>query len=253
MKIKESNIKKYDKNFFNNILLRNLPSAEIIVPFIVEGLKPKSVVDIGCGIGAWLSVFKRKGAAEIFGIDGDWVKKEYLIIPQKCFQVVDLSKPFKLKKTYDLAICLEVAEHLPEEQAENFIKELTQSAPVIVFSAAIPFQGGTNHINEQWPDYWVKLFENEGYCVSDCFRSKFWEEEKIACWYRQNMFLFFKKDKEHQMPLTSPLPFRCVHPTLFEINMQSRIDISPLHRKHFLARICNKIHYFLMHFWKIPA
>jgi SAM-dependent methyltransferase len=124
-----------------------------VVPTVLRLVQPEPVVDVGCGDGAWLSVFRELGVNHRFGLDGDYVDRRLLQIPQDQFSATDLSLPFRLPCTFDLAVSLEVAEHLPPQSAEDFVDSLTRLAPVVLFSAAIPLQGGTHHLNEQWPDY----------------------------------------------------------------------------------------------------
>ncbi len=106
----------------------------------------------------------------------------------------DLTKPLKLKEKFDLAISLEVAEHLPEKSAEIFIDSLTGLSDIILFSAAIPYQRGTNHINEQFPEYWIDKFKKRNYLVIDCIRKKIWNNPKVYFFYSQNILLFIKKE-----------------------------------------------------------
>ncbi len=186
--------KKYSNIWYKNLKASSMPSAREIVPYLLELVEPKSVIDVGCGLGAWLSVFQENGVSDIMGIDGEWVDKKMLLIQQNQFLFSNFNNIIEFDKKFDLVVCLEVGEHLPENSAEKFVKSLTTLGNVIFFSAAIPFQGGTNHINEQWPDYWVKLFGDRDYLVIDCFRKKFWNNEKIRYFYRQNCFIFVKRD-----------------------------------------------------------
>ena len=148
--------------------LHNLESPRAVIPVITSLLKPKSIVDFGCGLGSWLRVFKDSGIDKILGLDGDWVdrtKIETSVIDN--FKEVDLEKEIKLKEKFDLAISLEVAEHLHKESADIFIENLTNASDIIVFSAAVPMQGGQNHINEQPLTYWVNLFDKYNYKFYD--------------------------------------------------------------------------------------
>jgi SAM-dependent methyltransferase len=197
----------------------SLKSAERIVPLLINLIKPKSVIDIGCGIGSWLSVFKKLGIEDIFGVDGDWVKKEMLLIPPEKSLALDLKKTFCLERQFDLAISLEVAEHLPPSAAPLFVKSLTSAAPVIFFSAAIPFQGGVNHLNEQWPDYWEQYFREQGYMVIDCIRKRIWKNNDIDYFYAQNSLVFAKPELFDNNPMlkieyekTNPEMLSLVHP-----------------------------------------
>jgi SAM-dependent methyltransferase len=167
----------------------NLLSPSKIVPFIVKLLNPKSVIDVGCGIGTFLFKFKEVGVKEVVGVDGKWVDKQKLMISSHEFLETDLELPIQLKKEFDLALCLEVAEHLSENSADTLVNSLTGLSKVIVFSAAIEKQGGQNHMNEQNFSYWKKKFESKNYSVVDIFRPEFWNDTDIQWWYKQNMFL----------------------------------------------------------------
>jgi hypothetical protein len=87
-------------------------------------------------------------------------------------------------------VSVEVAEHLPADCAATFVATLTSLAPAVLFSAAIPFQGGTHHVNEQWPDYWAGLFKQRDYEVVDCLRDRIWDNDSVEWWYAQNLLLF---------------------------------------------------------------
>jgi hypothetical protein len=117
-----------------------------------------------------------------------------LNIPKENFREVELDKDIEVDKKYDMAISLEVAEHLPEKSAKSFVHALTRASDIILFSAAVPLQGGTNHINEQWPNYWWSLFKEHGFVAIDFLRKQIWDEEKVAFWYRQNIILYVKKE-----------------------------------------------------------
>lgn len=181
-----------------------------------------SVVDVGCGTGEFLAVFQKLGVSKILGIDGKYVDHDLLSIPQENFRAVDLSHPFTLEETYDLAICLEVAEHLTSKRASDFVRDLTLLAPVILFSAAIPFQRGDHHVNEQWPEYWAKLFRERGYVAVDALRKRIWDNHQIQVWYRQNAIFFcteqFLADHEifaQEFAATSPEMLSIVHPQVY--------------------------------------
>jgi hypothetical protein len=159
----------------------------------MELINPRSVADIGCGTGVWLSIFGHSGVADVQGVDGKWVEPTMLHIPKAAFRSVDLEKPLKLGRRFDLVLSLEVAEHLPATSAAPFINSLVELGDIVAFSAAIPHQGGTHHVNEQWPDYWARLFADHGYVAIDCLRPCIWHHEQVCWWYRQNMLLFVEE------------------------------------------------------------
>ena len=158
---------------------------------------PSSVIDVGCGIGTFLAVFRRYGVGNVKGIDGNWVNREllakYISLPD--FIEADLQRPLPVDRRFDLALCLEVAEHLRPDAAGVLVESLVQLSDIIIFSAALPGQGGENHLNEQYVDYWQEKFASHGYYFHDVFRSWFWNNPNISWWYRQNMFLVTKKEK----------------------------------------------------------
>ena len=174
----------------------NLASAEQVVPFIIELVKPESVIDVGCGVGTWLSVYKRLGVPEVLGVENEHIKYVDTYIGLEHYQFANLEEIITepLSRTYDLVHCLEVAEHLHPEFAPAFVNYLVSLANMICFSAAIPGQTGENHFNEQYPHYWAELFRENGYVYLDPFRKKFWNNPNVDWWYRQNMFLIVKED-----------------------------------------------------------
>lgn len=188
--------KNYDNSFFAAQSNESHISAKSVVPIVYDIFKPKTVIDIGCGVGAWTSVFKNDFSCEVVGMDGDYVNPDQLLIPRENFMSWDLNKTLPKIEKKELAICLEVAEHLSETRANSFIHELTLYSDVVLFSAAIPGQGGTHHYNEQHLKYWISLFEQNDFSCVDCIRPLIWEEKKINWWFRQNMVLFIKNSSE---------------------------------------------------------
>jgi hypothetical protein len=160
------------------------------------------------------------------GLDGPHVDLSKAVIDQEQFRALDLSQAFTLSQSFDLALCLEVAEHLPSSSAEGFIASLVSLAPVILFSAAPPGQGGTGHINEQWPRYWQALFSQHQYEMLDCIRPRIWGESDVAWWYRQNMFMVI----QHQ--------FLDERPELRNLAVPGRIDEWILVRDHVFKANC---------------
>lgn len=189
-----SRLGPYDTNFYAANRQQATESSQSIVPLILDLIQPASVVDVGCGTGEWLATFQQLGVSDVVGIDGDWVPRQDLQIPPHLFISRDLRDPLDLDRTFDLAISLETAEHLPPDRATVFVDSLVRLAPAIIFSAAIPCQPGTDHLNLQWPAYWAELFGNHGYVAIDRIRPQIWELPNIPFWYAQNMFLLVEKD-----------------------------------------------------------
>lgn len=165
-------------------------SARAVVPLVLQFLSPRSVVDLGCGEGTWLSVFREHSVTDVCGVDGDYVDRSRLGIPADSFLPHDLTQPLRLPRRYDLALSLEVAEHLPADCANTIIESLVLLAPVVLFSAAAPYQGGAEHVNEQWPAYWAERFAAHDFLPVDCLRRTLWNLSDVEWWYAQNMFLY---------------------------------------------------------------
>jgi SAM-dependent methyltransferase len=183
----------YDKNFyFKNNYPFSYKSAKEVVPIILKHLSPKSVIDIGCGIGTWLKAFKEAGVEDIKGVDFHGVNT---LLSESEFIRHDLRKRLSLKRKFDLAISLEVAEHIETKYSDVFIENLTNLSDRIVFSAAIPRQEGENHINEQWNIFWVKKFEERGYVAIDLIRPEILLNPRIGYDYRQNILFFISKKR----------------------------------------------------------
>jgi SAM-dependent methyltransferase len=180
----------YNANFFDDVARGTRESAQTVVPMVHKLLEPASVLDVGCATGTWLDEWGKAGVADTLGIDGDYVDRTALQIPADRFTPVDLQRPFSLGRTFDLVQTLEVAEHLDEVCADTFVESLTRHGDTILFSAAIPGQGGDHHVNEQWPSYWAEKFAKAGYTLYDIIRPQIWGDSRIVWWYRQNLLIF---------------------------------------------------------------
>ncbi|MGH7898981.1 MAG: class I SAM-dependent methyltransferase [Candidatus Binatia bacterium] len=188
----------YGREFHDRYAERARRSARVIVPLLLEIVRPRSVVDVGCGVGSWLAVFREHGVEDVFGLDGEWMDPSRLQIPAACFRAADLARPPALERRFDLVVCLEVAEHLPETAERGFVDRLVELAPVVVFSAAIPFQGGEGHQNERWPEHWAELFEARNHFAVDCIRPRIWRNPEVDWWYAQNALLFVERGRLEQ-------------------------------------------------------
>lgn len=185
----------YTTDWFRFIAASSRRSAELILPIVLAHFEIVSALDVGCGTGTWLAALRQLGVEDVTGIDGDYVDRELLEIPVEQFVPRDLSEPFDLGRTFDLVISLEVAEHLPPHAAEDFVASVVRHAPVVLFSAAIPKQGGTDHTNERWPDYWAGLFDAHGFAAVDAIRPRIWADDEIQFWYAQNTILYVRANE----------------------------------------------------------
>ena len=190
----------YTSGFYDSYRDASLKSARKIVPHALRFSGAKSVADVGCGVGTWLRVVKDSGITDYLGVDGDYVEKHMLEIEPDRFRPHDLQQAFRADRRFDLVLSMEVAEHLPPDRANTFIDTLTSLGDVVLFSAAIPFQNGTNHVNEQFPDYWKDRFRERGYVVVDCLRKLVWNDPDVEPWYAQNALFFVKEERLNEYP-----------------------------------------------------
>ncbi len=217
----ESNLANvYDAEFYRRRNDMTRYAAQKILKHVREILPPiDSAVDLGCGVGTWLSVLKDTGVRRVRGFDGPWVRKEYLEVPAEEFTEYDLTHEVRTGDRFALAISLEVAEHLPPDSAQTIVRSLTNLSDFVLFSAAIPGQQGASHVNEQWPDYWASLFHERGYLPLDPIRRRIWADANIPYPYRQNIILFVQSQRVEDLRIpvaiadAAALPL--VHPELF--------------------------------------
>jgi len=188
--MKPRSITPYNETFFDGHIDRSLRSARAVIPVVLGLIPAKSVVDFGCGRGAWLKACLENGVETVFGLDGDYVNRDKLLIDRDQFRTADLRGPIRLDRRFDLALCLEVAEHLPARSARALVESLAAAAPIVLFSAALPGQGGTSHINLQWPPYWKRLFADQGMRKYDVVRPLIWSDRSVDDYYRQNIYIY---------------------------------------------------------------
>lgn len=203
----------YDAAFYDLIRPGVQASAAVVVPLLFDLFRPRTVVDVGCGEGWWGAAFAEQGC-HVLGMDGIYGGAA---LPDR-FVTVDLGEPFGSLARADLALALEVAEHLPEQRAAGFVQDLCTIAPLVVFSAAIPGQGGTGHINEQWPAYWAALFQGCGFAVSGALRWLIWSDPNVENWYRQNLLVAAAEPQRWPDLFSGPHtePHAVVHPVLYD-------------------------------------
>jgi hypothetical protein len=168
--------------------LHTLQGAAAALSTIFGSGAPKSLLDVGCGTGTWLRAGMDLGALDVLGIDGIAVPEEQLHVARTAIELRDLSSPFDLGRRFDVALCLEVAEHLPESCSAGLISSIAAHSDAILFSSACPGQPGQHHVNCQWPSYWQALFNGQGYVCDDSVRWQIWDDRRIEPWYRQNIF-----------------------------------------------------------------
>jgi hypothetical protein len=207
----------YRSVFFDYIGEGSRASARVIVPLLAANVEMRSVVDVGAGTGVWAAEWLEVGIEDVRAVDGVYVDMNQLQVPQEIFQRHDLTQPLHLTRRFDVAQSLEVAEHLAPEHASTFVETLVSLADVILFSAAVPFQGGEHHVNEQPPEYWRQKFAAHGYICFDWLRPLIATRRDVKPWYRFNSLLYANRAgqtrlseavRASRVPDTTPVAMR---------------------------------------------
>lgn len=156
--------------YIHTVNVHNTDAAHEVLPTVLDKFTVGSIVDFGSGLCTWLKVAKELGVREVQGIDGDWVDVKKIVIPLEQFMTENLTDEISLGPKFDLAICLEVAEHLPPDCANTLVDNIVRHSDLVLWSAAIEGQGGQNHLNERNPSYWDDLFRRRGFYCEDSLR-----------------------------------------------------------------------------------
>jgi len=183
----------YGSNFYEDNQYGSYVSAIEVLKYVMPLYKPSSIVDFGCGTGTWLAAAKQiNREIQVIGVDGDYVDTDMLMIEKDEFLPRNLSEELDLHRKFDIAMSLEVAEHLEEKCSDVFVDTLCRHSDIILFSAAHVGQGGDGHVNEQPISYWIEKFKKRGYIWKD-IRDVFKANYDIEQWYRDNISMFIKE------------------------------------------------------------
>jgi SAM-dependent methyltransferase len=244
----------YNSKFYRGQSGGSAASAKAIVPTICELTKPKSVLDVGCGIGAWGLEFKRNGVADVCGIDGPWVDKSQVLLSREEFVAFDFlsneAPPPQLpREKFDLVVSFEVLEHIEKSKAESLVRFMTSKTDVVIAGAAPPGQGGRNHVNEQWPEYWVQQFAKFGFVAFDILRPLLWHTPHVEPPYVQNSIMYFRgsvpqtiKERGESIAISAlGSPRSIIHPAMFlhkanKLEKLRRRSVSGIFKRIFRGR-----------------
>lgn len=214
---------EYNRDFQMYLIEHAFVSAKKVIPFVFDIFKPESVADFGCGTGSWLYVAKEwmhnqgNENSVILGLDGDYIERDILKISEDEFRAVDLTKPICLGRKFDVAISLEVAEHLESQYADTFVDSICAASDVVLFSAAMPGQWGVHHVNEQLLSYWIEKFAARGYECFDIVRPEFWFDKEVDLDYRQNCVIFAHGSRDNnQLKAMEKRIIDIAHPEFLE-------------------------------------
>jgi SAM-dependent methyltransferase len=204
--------KLYSKDFYIQRERNTGYAASTILEILFKKIKINSALDLGCGNGVWLSELEKRGVSKTIGVDGPWVPRDLYLSNNEFIEHNFIDDKFEIQEKFDVVISLEMFEHIPQKRANELIETISSITDCVLFSAAIPNQGGNGHINEQWLSHWVELFRAQGFYLDDTLRPVIWNDFKIPYWYRQNIVLFDRNQREEQH-----FPIDIIHPeTLIE-------------------------------------
>lgn len=229
----------YDSAFFERQTEESKESAELIAIVVQLVIRAQSLVDIGGGVGAFAAAFARQGVEDYLVVDGDYVERDRLLVPPEKFMPADLAQPLTLGRRFDLAVCLEVAEHLPASSSEVLIDTLDLASDVILFSAAVPGQTGTNHLNEQPQSHWQARFRERGYQTYDLVRPPLWWDDRVAWWYLQNTLVYARGAVAERLGPPSLGPVDALHPRFLRFR-EEMLTSRPEGLRHRVRRLLSR-------------
>ncbi len=193
---------QYSHDFYDYIDAGSRRSARAVAGLLLPEMTIASLLDIGAGHGAWAAEWLAAGVKDVVAVDGDYVERDQLAIPATNFVAHDLATPLDLKRRFDLVQTLEVAEHLPAAKADLFVDNLIAHGDVILFSAAVPHQGGEHHVNEQPPEYWRAKFAARGFAPFDFIRPALADQPGVMPWYRFNSYVYANEAGQKRLSKT---------------------------------------------------
>jgi SAM-dependent methyltransferase len=180
----------YSGGFYDYIDAGSRASARTVARLLLGEQPIGSLLDVGSGHGAWAAEWMAAGVSDVIAVDGDYVARDRLAIPAERFHPHDLSQPLDLGRRFDLVQSLEVAEHLTDAVADDFVRTLARHGDLILFSAAVPNQGGEHHVNEQPLSYWRAKFAARGFQPYDWLRPRIATDRAVMPWYRFNTLIY---------------------------------------------------------------
>jgi len=185
----------YDKRYNDFLDAVASKSTPVMAATIERIFKPNSVIDVGCGAGTLLAQLKRDGL-EVRGLEysdaGIARCREKGVDVEK----FDLETDEAIEGSWDVTVSFEVAEHLPESLADNYVRVISQFSPIVIMSAATVGQGGLDHVNEQPHEYWIEKMKRQGFDYdrqsSNQVREE-WAAKGVASWYVNNTMIFRRR------------------------------------------------------------
>jgi SAM-dependent methyltransferase len=183
----------YDSEFYAHSDAVHAPMYDRLAESIAARLEPASVLDVGCGTGRILARLAARGIS-VKGIEGS----RHAVAASPVADVIvrsNLEHGVPEVGRFDLCMCIEVAEHLPARVAPTLVEGLTRASDRVLFTAAVPGQGGTHHVNEQPRSYWERMFADRGFELAplgDAIRDDLRDIPEPA-WMHENLMVFERR------------------------------------------------------------
>lgn len=188
----------YATDFYDEQHTGSLASARRILSIAREHFEFARVCDFGAGLGTWLRAAYELGATQLAGFEGPWALNHPQRFETAAYFAVDLNELIEVTEPFDLAVSVEVAEHLLPQRSESFVRDLCRASDIVLFGAALPRQPGDGHINCRPHAFWIERFRRNGYVCLDAFRPHVWTDPAVEPWYAQNCFLFVAHARRHE-------------------------------------------------------
>lgn len=168
-----------------------LKDAKQFARVILDIFNPASILELGCGTGTLLYPYREHGV-QVRGVDLSETAKEESALPDSAFEIHDLTQPYTPNQEYDLVLCVEVLEHIPPEASDTIVESICNAGDTAVVTAAPPGQGGTHHVNEQPPEYWIEKFERHGAKYDEQKTSQIRNQLELSeiSWVQKNILVF---------------------------------------------------------------
>ncbi len=164
----------YDRNFFEDEASYRYFTDKQIDAFAEEitvRLQPHTAIDLGCGMGMYLLALRNRGV-KVIGFDASLYAAQN-VNPEVPIFVADLTRPFRSNQQWDVAICFEVAEHLPYSRTSILVETLCSLSNIILFTAAGPNQPGIDHLTLQPKSFWDRLYQQNGFLLEKKLTQQF--------------------------------------------------------------------------------
>lgn len=217
---------RYDRSYHASRNTDTAHAARVVLDLLHPVYADGAVLDLGCGVGTWAAAASEHGARSVQAIDGPWVDSALLEVTQDRFRACDLERELPdAEGPFRLTIWAENAEHLSAERGTQVLDWVCNTSDAVLFSAAIPGQGGTGHRNERWQSAWAADFERHGFRVADVVRPAIWSDARVPYWYKQNMLLYYRPDRvsaaeQLDAATAEPAYLDLVHPAKWTITVE---------------------------------